>query len=259
MLDAVVAVFYALSEIQRDRTLAETVSANPLLLENIYLFQDLTNAEKAEVAKYLKVMHFAKSLQILVRHETGDDVHFICRGKVRVTIFSQSGKEASYQDKSEGELFGELSAIDGRTRAADVIALTETTTLQMTQSDFVHIIREYPSLNQRLLQSLVHNIRGLTDRVFEFTAMDVPTRIRSELLRLATGEPGRTENFKAQPVEVVLEPAPKHADIASRVSTTREAVTREINVLLDAGLIDKSGRKTLTVCNVRALAESIHS
>jgi hypothetical protein len=36
-----------------------------------------------------------------------------------------------------------------------------------------------------------------------------------------------------------LSPAPKHADIASRVATHREAVTRELNALAGDGLIDR--------------------
>src|SRR3546814_17818984 len=80
-----------------------------------------------------------------------------------------------------------------------------------------------------LLTSLIGTVRTLSERIFEFSTLAVKNRIHSELLRLAReGEHvGKTAH---------ISPAPTHADIASRISTHREAVTRDLNELTKSGL-----------------------
>jgi len=241
--------------------MADSLPANPILLRDILLFRDLSSLERKEIADYLQVRHYSKNQPILARYDAGGDVHFISKGRVRVTSFSRSGREASYNDKEVGELFGELSAIDGQSRAADVIALEDATTLHMSKADFLSVLNTYPSVNRRLLRALASNVRNLTDRVFEFTAMGVPSRIRSELHRLGVQQLEKTypeeAPFDKSEKSVLLNPAPKHAELASRVSTTREAVTREINVMIDSGLLEKNGPQKLLITDLRALAESL--
>lgn len=230
-------------------------SARPLLLEKIWLFQDLSSIDRANIAKRLKVRHFVRHELILARNQLSSDVHFVCRGRVRVTSFSKSGKEASFNEKMVGDVFGELAAIDGAPRATDVLALEETSTVSISRDAFWQMLEEYPAVNARLLKTLVGNIRGLTERVFEFTSMGVAARIRKELHRL--GVQTLDEQKLGDSSEVSLDPAPKHAELASRVATTREAVTREINTLVKEGLLVKDGPQNLRVLDIEKLGDSI--
>ena len=72
-----------------------------------------------------------------------------------------------------------------------------------------------------MLPQLVTKIRALTTRVYEFSTLAVSNRIQAELLRLASL--GTKEGKGAR-----IAPAPTHTEIAARVSTHREAVTREL-------------------------------
>lgn len=54
-----------------------------------------------------------------------------------------------------------------------------------------------------------------------------------------------------------IKPAPRHADIASRVSTHREAVTREMNVLARAGII-RQERDALQILDLPKLGKMVH-
>ncbi len=224
-------------------------TANTLLLKNIDLFTDLNDEQLRSVAQRLTVRQYAKNELILAKLDPSDEVFFISSGSVRVTSFSESGKEASYNEKVAGEVFGELSALDGRGRAADVIALESCTMLSATRKDFTDLIQNYPSINSQLMLRLVKNIRSLTERVFEFTSMDVRNRVLAELHRVCL-------SLGAQRDSLLIDPAPTHADIASRVSTTREAVTRIFKELEQDGVIEKHGRKKLTVHSIRALEQS---
>ena len=100
-----------------------------------------------------------------------------------------------------------------------------------------------------LLNQFVSKIRMLTTRVYEFSALAVANRIQAELLRLA--------NLAAQDGNcATIASPPTHSEIASRISTHREAVTRELNRLARLGLIERKGT-SMVVKDVRRLAAMV--
>ena len=93
-------------------------------------------------------------------------------------------------------------------------------------------------------------IRLLTETVIELSTLGVVNRIHAELLRIAV-EAG-AESIGS----CLLSPAPRHADIAARVSATREQVTREISVLARRGLLTRHPEGML-VTDVNALSRMV--
>lgn len=110
-------------------------------------------------------------------------------------------------------------------------------------------LQSEPGLAQALLPRLVKTIRALTTRVYEFSTLAVNNRVQAELLRLASFGP------KEGKVACIV-PAPTHVEIASRISTHREVVTRERNRLSRIGIIERRGG-TLLVKDVERLAEMV--
>ncbi len=99
-------------------------------------------------------------------------------------------------------------------------------------------------MTQQLLRQLAALVRNLTERVVDYSTLGVRNRIPAELVRMAR-EAGIEDN------QATLEPLPRHADIASRVSTNREAVAREIAELTRKGLLEKR-KGGLTIVDVEA-------
>jgi len=189
---------------------------------------------------------YAPGEPILDYLDASDDVFFLTLGEVRVTIHSSAGKPVSFRELSAGEIFGEFPAIDSGTRSASVEARTNCLIASMPGSSFRELLRSEPGLAYALLPRMVKMIRALTTRVYEFSTLAVNNRIQAELLRLASS--GSPESNSAR-----IAPAPTHVEIASRVSTHREAVTRELNRLSRIGIIERRGG-TLLVKDVDRLA-----
>jgi CRP-like cAMP-binding protein len=84
-----------------------------------------------------------------------------------------------------------------------------------------------------MLLRLVSSVRELTERVFEFSTLGVQNRVHAELLRLA--RQAGVENNVAR-----IAPAPRHAELASQVSTYREQVTRELSAMVRQGLLRRA-------------------
>lgn len=183
--------------------------------------------------------------------DTSDDVFFVTAGKVRVTIYSHTGKVVSFGELGAGEAFGEYAAIDRSPRSASVEALTSCLVASMPATVFRALLRSAPSVTLAVLERLVRRTRAVTNRVYELSTLHVDNRIQAEILRLANlaGRTGKSAH---------IVPAPTHVEIASRVGTHREAVTRELNRLTRIGIIERQG-DALLIRDVNRLAEMLHN
>jgi CRP/FNR family cyclic AMP-dependent transcriptional regulator len=180
-----------------------------------------------------------------------DEVFFIISGEVRVTIYSLAGKAVSFRELGPGEVFGEYPAIDRGPRSASVEAHTSCQVATLPGAAFRELIENEPVVALAMLPQLVTKIRALTTRVYEFSTLAVSNRIQAELLRLANL--GARDGKGAR-----IAPAPTHTEIASRVSTHREAVTREFARLSRLGLIERE-KRALMVKDLERLAEMVHA
>jgi len=219
-------------------------------LAGIHLFRDIPHDVVKEVSGHCRWNHYDPNQAIIQYQDDDRRVFFVVHGKVRAVYYSPCGREVIFRYISGGDTFGELSAIDGCARSASVVAATATLVASMTDSQFWQIVRQHDLVNAAILRRLVALVRTLSERVVEFSTMAVRSRIHVELLRLAHGA-GSDHNVAK------IFPAPTHGDIASRVSTHREAVTRELNELARAGLIERKN-STIIIRNVGALADMVH-
>ena len=219
------------------------------VLQSTNLFKELSDSELEQVSKLVKWKSYRKETEVIPHMGQDDDVYVIASGRVTVTIFSFDGKEISYQELGAGDTFGELSAIDQLPRTANVITLEASRIGILSRKDYWQLINSYPSVAAATLKRLAGMVRFLVDRVYQYGALDVSSRIRMEILRLA-------EENQFEENKVSIRNFPTHREIASRINTHREAVTRELNDLTRAGII-KQDKRILTVLDLSKLTESL--
>jgi CRP-like cAMP-binding protein len=198
---------------------------------------------RSETRRYKKGQHIVSVM------DDDTNLYLIDSGAVRATLFSADGKEVSFVDIDTGGNFGEFSAIDGRPRSANVIALSDVKITVVPPKVFLETLEKYPAACMDMLRQLSAIIRGLCDRVFEYSTLDVPNRVHLELLRL-----GR-ENMDLDGIARISNP-PTQIEMASRLSCTREAVSREYKNLENLGIISRS-RKKLIIDDYQRLQEMV--
>jgi len=121
-----------------------------------------------------------------------------------------------------------------------VLAVTDVVIARMPRAVFRTAICRHPDAANQVLLRLTAIIRTLTNRVREFTTLDVKHRVYAELLRLSHQKDGASD-------VAIISPPPVQAAIAARISTRRETVAREMKALERAGLIErKRGALVLT-------------
>ncbi len=220
-------------------------------LAGIAIFRDLSGPALDALAQRCQWRNYAPEQQILGHLDATREVFFIVEGAVRVVNYSLAGKAVTFADSGAGGVFGDYAAIDGEPRSANVVALSEALIASLSADNFWTVLREHPEVSAALLKKLTGQLRATSQRVFEFSTLAVRNRIHAELLRLAREH---MENDNA----ATIAPAPTHAEIASRISTHREAVTRELNVLARDGLLEQR-RGALHVSDVARLEEMVET
>ena len=102
-----------------------TVNDAKFAFSDIDLFRGLSGSDLEALAKRCRWRRYSSGQLIIGHQDESNDVFFIAEGLVRVTVYSGSGKEVSFRDLGAGKSIGELSAVDGAPRSANVIALTD--------------------------------------------------------------------------------------------------------------------------------------
>lgn len=179
-----------------------------------------------------------KNQEIITRFSDHDHVFLLVEGSVRVLVYSANGKAVNFRKVEAGEVFGEFAAIDGLHRSASVEAVEPCRIISISAPLFQELLESDSGFMRYVMKQFVTLIRSLSSRIVEFSTLSVPSRIHTELLRLARNGTARKSVYE-------ISPAPTHLEIAGRISTHREAVSREISRLKAMGIIERNGRSLI--------------
>ena len=212
-------------------------------LARVESLQELPRAVLQRLAGALRAQRFDKGVTVVRHNDASRDFYIIISGSVRVTLVGSTGRALTYQVLPAGEMFGEVAAVDGDGRSASVVTEEESVLGSISAQAFLELASSSPEFGLLILKRLARLNRRLTSRLFEYHTYDVRGRVYLELLRLT----------EAHPDESV---AITDRDMASRVGTTRENVSRIHGSLRDDGLIRRD-KSRLTVLDRAALASRL--
>lgn len=216
----------------------------------LQLLKHVPDALRAEIAPRLRVIRAPKGRTLVEKGSRSTDVFFLLEGRAKVLLYSSSGREVCVHNIGPGDTFGDIAVLDGEPRSASIMAASELRVAVMRARDFMTCLESSPAAALWLARNLASGVRRLTEQVFELSALNVQARIHCELLRLAQG--GERSNGGVE-----VRPAPTHAELASRIGTHREAVTREMRVLSDDGII-RYGRRSLIIVDLARLEQAVN-
>lgn len=187
----------------------------------------------------LRWSYYQDGQSILGQDDTSGDVYFLAEGRLLAVTWTEDGREIIFSAMAEGSYFGELTAIDGGSRSLCVYARTPCRLAVMPGAVFCRLMDEDAGFRTQVLRDLTARIRALTERNFQLMTFSVPERVKAFILRRAA-EQGRLAPGS------VLGDFPTHAEIAAQIGANREAVSRSLSALAQAGVI-ASRRGALTL------------
>jgi CRP-like cAMP-binding protein len=180
-----------------------------------------------------KVATFSKKQTIFVQGDPSDAVFYIQKGKVRLTVVSKSGKEATIGILNEGDFFGE-SCLTGRfLRLGSATAMTECSVMRIEKKSMMEVLhREHAFSDMFVAYLLKRNFRYEEDLVDQLFNSSEKRLARILLLLAQFGKNGKPE---------VAIPKISQETLAEMIGTTRSRVSFFMNRFRKLGFIRYNG------------------
>ncbi len=156
-------------------------------------------------------------------------LYVVWRGAVKIYKLAESGREQILEVEGPGRSVAELPLFDGLPYPASCAAMEDSILLHVPVSDFHRLLDRHPALTRAVIASLSQRLRRMVALVEEISLKAVRQRLAGLLLELA-GDGDR------------LDLPGTHQEIASRIGTVREIVSRTLSRMAQEGAIRIDGR-----------------
>lgn len=189
---------------------------------------------------------YAAGQMVLEAGDPARDVFFITEGVLRVVARSSGGHEMILNELQPGSIYGEIAAIDGHPRSASIVALTRARVCAIAADPFMAFALSTPQASHHLMRTLARLVREKDARLLELAVLPVRARLASLLLRLSRPREGGGR---------IISPPRPHHELASRIGTRREVVSRSLSAMQREGLAEVTRRGLVLPAPERLEAE----
>ena len=204
-------------------------------LSKLPLLSCLSEQEMATVREQCDACLFDAGDTILERGELDKSVYFMAHGCAHVLNYSSSGRAMTYATSVQGEMFGEMAAIDGLPRSAWVCAISHCKLIKIREEIFMGLVKNNPAFAILVLRKLSSNLRELDQRLINILSLGAEQRVCIEIMSMAQPDPEAPGRYR------VLE-MPTHSNFANLIGSSRETVSRILSRLKTERLITLSNK-----------------
>ena len=179
------------------------------------------------------ISKYRKNQTVFTQGDPADAVFYIQKGKVKITVVSEQGKEAVVAMPGPDEFFGEGCLTGQPRRLATAAAMTECEIMRVEKAAMIRVIHDEPAFSEMFVAHLLaRTIRVEADLVDQLFNSSEKRLARTLLLLANFGKEGRPEPIIAKISQETL---------AEMIGTTRSRVSFFMNKFRKLGLIDYNG------------------
>ena len=227
----------------RDRTTAAAVRERPAggavlsekarFLSKTPLFSNLEPEELEALAARAQERPMRAGEMLFRRTDPGSSMVAILAGEVRIALPGSDGRDQVLQVLRAGDVFGEVALLDGGTRTADAVALTNGRLLVVERRDLLQMLQEDQALALRIIILLCDRLRATNWLLEAMLFHDAAARLATTLLMLATDRPGMRLDVTQR-------------TLGEMVGAARETVNKKLREWQAAGILTlEPGRVTV--------------
>lgn len=211
-------------------------------IEMVPIFNALTYDEMMEVAMITNSREYEKGEMIYTAGDKGERLFVIHKGKVKITRFSDLGKEQVIRILGPGDFMGELSLFVPTPLTDNGEALENTTVCVIDGEKLKGLMVKYPTIALKVLEELSTRLGKAENLIESLGIHDVETRIAKTILDLA--------NDKG---EVALRMS--KGNLASHIGMSQETLSRKLSYFQDMGWIKLIGHRRIIVLDEESLVK----
>jgi CRP-like cAMP-binding protein len=182
-------------------------------------FSDLDPEAFDQLCRYAKHLTLKRGATIFSKGDPGTSLIAVISGTVKISVSSVDGRNAILNLVGAGEIFGEISLLDGLARSADATANSNCEIFVIDRREFIPFVRSQPALAMKFIELLCGRLRRTSDQVEEVILLNLPGRLASALLRL-------TEKYKLAPGGRTI--AITQQEISEMVGMSRESINKQL-------------------------------
>lgn len=177
------------------------------ILNEVEHLRELRQEEKAALADKMDLLHYSAGQTIFNYGDPGNAMYIIRSGEVEIYVKNNQGEKIVLETSKSGDIFGEVSLLDGGARTATVVALNEVSLLRLDRTHFEVYVRQYPPAALNLLSVAARRLRRSDDLIRRTTtrnANDVAAEQGTVITRLADAVPAFIGNLGSVALHVLF-------------------------------------------------------
>jgi CRP/FNR family transcriptional regulator, cyclic AMP receptor protein len=193
---------------------------NEKLLRKNPFFDCLSDEHMKKLQQAIRIRSFHRNEVILHEAKTCQFMYVVFSGKVKVVHQSDRGKESILAFHKQGDCFGEMALLDGKTAPASVIAMEDSEVGLLDKADFEQTLLSDGAGVRHIIMMLCTRLRDSWMMLKVMSLVDAEQRVRAVIRHLGTlyGVPDQRGTIVTMKLT--------HKDIADHASVARETVSR---------------------------------
>ena len=200
-------------------------------LQALALFESLEAEQLDQILdRHRESSHQADQV-IVMEQDWGESLFLLCDGLAKVRTYTADGDEVVMSLLGAGDVFGEMAALDGEARSADVVALTPLRLVKLRVPPFAALLEKQASFALALAKLEASRLRDLNRR-FALQTADATTRLLDALAYLA-----RKSSAENDPQALI--PSLAQLEIALIAGLARETASRTLSKLRTRGTVSE--------------------
>ena len=139
------------------------MAAMAQMLAEVPMFGLMDEQEREALASLMETRSFDKGDTIFNFGDAGDSVYIVAQGAVQVFIENIQGDKIILRENVRGDVFGDISMLDGGPRTATAVATEETECLSLDRDGLLELIKKYPHAGLDLLTVMGTRLRNTNE------------------------------------------------------------------------------------------------
>jgi len=209
------------------------------LLKNSLLFSGLTDVDLAELATITVRRRFKKGETLFCEGDQATGFYLLVSGSIKLCRMSHDGREKVLHFVKPRETFAEAAFFGDGKYPAEARAMETGEALYLPKTGFMELMGRNPNFTLNLVVSLSLMLRQFARQIEELAFADVTSRLASFLIR-RTDEKATSYNGITY-----IDLGIKKGELASRLGTASETISRTLRKLKDEGIIEVQGNRVL--------------
>jgi len=175
---------------------------------------------------------FETGTVLALQDETVEKIGYVLSGRAKAVSFSENGEATWVGYFKTGDFFGHTALLSESAPPFEIIAETDVNVLFISAATMQKLLNEREGLGLEIAKDLARRLDHMTNRLIEAYTLSAKGRICAELSRLSRVV-GIAPNTR------IIRPNPVFVELAERVNSTRETVSRTVSDLQKKGVLER--------------------